>query len=173
MPEVHFIATLPVTQDASGAGRPPMILAADLEHVMLSVDGGAMWNPVALPPGLTQIGAIGIDGNRSLWVGGREGVWFSTDAGVSWKTLRNLFVTQVDSIFYDAAQQRVLVTALTSPVAFSVQLSENKVTYWDTGWKLRFVRPVGDHLIGATLFDGVVVQPQMVESPLNAQAALK
>ena len=30
--------------------------------------------------------------------------------------------------------------------------------------RLRFVRPVGDHLVGATMYDGVVVQPTMVES---------
>jgi hypothetical protein len=38
------------------------------------------------------------------------------------------------------------------------------VTSWDTGWSLRFVRPVGDYLVGATLFDGIVVQPRMVDS---------
>ena len=36
--------------------------------------------------------------------------------------------------------------------------------YWNTGWNLRLVRPVGDHLVGATLFDGIVVQPRMVDS---------
>jgi hypothetical protein len=39
-----------------------------------------------------------------------------------------------------------------------------KVSWWDTGWNLRFMRPVGDHLVGATLFDGIVVQPRMVDS---------
>ncbi len=174
MSEVHFVATLPLGNNVSDVGTvAPIFLAASLEQVSMSLDGGATWHSVALPVGLTQIGAVGVDGNRNLWVGGREGVWFSTDAGTTWKTLRNLFVTQVDNIFYDAAERRVLVTAFTSPVAFSVQLPDYKVTYWDTGWKLRFVRPVGDHLVGATLFDGVVVQPQMVESPLNARAALK
>ena len=31
---------------------------------------------------------------------------------------------------------------------------------------MRFVRVVGDHMIGATLYDGVVLQPRMVESPI-------
>jgi len=31
---------------------------------------------------------------------------------------------------------------------------------------LRFVRPVGDHLIGATLFDGMVLQPRMVATEI-------
>jgi hypothetical protein len=41
-----------------------------------------------------------------------------------------------------------------------------RVTTWDTGWNLRFVRPVGDYLVGATMFDGIVVQPRMVDSSL-------
>ena len=32
------------------------------------------------------------------------------------------------------------------------------------GLELRFVRPMGDHLVGATMFDGMVVQPRMVDS---------
>jgi hypothetical protein len=39
-----------------------------------------------------------------------------------------------------------------------------KVSWWDTGWNLRFMRPVGDHLAAATLYDGIVVQPRMVDS---------
>ena len=27
-----------------------------------------------------------------------------------------------------------------------------------------FVRPVGDHLVAVTLFDGMIVQPRMVDS---------
>ena len=38
------------------------------------------------------------------------------------------------------------------------------VTHWDTGWNLRFARPVGDHLLAATLYDGMIVQPKMVTS---------
>jgi hypothetical protein len=38
------------------------------------------------------------------------------------------------------------------------------VKYWNTGWNLKLVRSLGDHMVGATLFDGIVVQPQMVDS---------
>ena len=144
------------------------MLAGGLTQVMISNDAGDTWNALPLPKGLTQVGAVCVGGDGSLWVGGREGVWFSVDRGSTWSSLRNLFLTEVDSIFYDGAGHRILVTGASSPVAFSVQLPDNKVTYWDTGWKLRFVRPVGDHLVGATLFDGMVVQPQMVDSPVNA-----
>ncbi len=171
MPDVHYVAVMNPKDAAENPGS--MVLAASLQRLSLSPDGGATWDTVALPADLTQIGAAAIDGDKNLWVGGREGVWLSTDYGSTWKTLRNLFLTEVDSIYYDPGAQRVLVTASNSPVAFSVSLGDHKVNYWDTGWKLRFVRPIGDHLIGATLFDGVVVEPKMVDSPEVAAKAGK
>lgn len=153
MPEVRFVAV-----------QGPMQMAAGLRRIALSMDKGASWDVVALPADLTQIAAIAVDDQKNLWVGGREGAFYSTDYGMTWKTLRNLFVTQVDNIYFDPEGHRVLVTAFDSTVAFAAHLPDYKVSYWDTGWRLRFIRPVGDHLIGATLYDGVVVEPKMVES---------
>jgi len=121
---------------------------------------------VPLPPDLTQISSIAVDGLKNLWVGGTEGVYYSTDYGLTWKTMHNLFLTEVNSIFYDAASNQVLVTSSNQKFAFGVHLPDYKVNFWDTGWKLRFVRPVGDHLIGATLFDGMVLQPRMVATEI-------
>jgi photosystem II stability/assembly factor-like uncharacterized protein len=140
------------------------IFAGTLKRLAVSKDAGATWETVALPGDLTQIGSVAVDEMGHLWVGGREGVYLSNDNGASWKTLRNLFLTQVDSIYSDPAEHRVLVTSSGSTFAFAVSVPEYTVKYWDTGWKLRFARPVGDHLIGATLFDGMVVQPRMVDS---------
>jgi hypothetical protein len=47
------------------------------------------------------------------------------------------------------------------------------VHYWNSGWKLRFARPVGDHLVAATLFDGVVIQPRMVDSAFTSEKSVK
>ena len=167
--DVHFLAVL-LTGGAAGNTRSSSatLLAADLVGAMASTDGGQTWRAVALPAGLTQIGAVGLDGEENLWIGGREGVWYSANGGVEWKSLRNLFLTQVDSLFYDAAGHRMLVTASNSTAAFSVEYKTQKVTYLNTGWRLRFARPVGDHLIAGTLFDGIVVQPEMVATPVAA-----
>ena len=71
----------------------------------------------------------------------------------------------VNSLYYDAKGERVLVTANSSTtLVFAAHLPDKKVKYWNSGWNLRLVRPVGDHLVGATLFDGIVVQPEMVNS---------
>jgi hypothetical protein len=84
---------------------------------------------------------------------------------VNWQTLKGLFVRNVNSIFYDAAANRMLLSSNgPETVAFAVEIGSMQVSWWDTGWNLRFVRPVGDHLVAATLFDGIVVQPRMVDS---------
>lgn len=168
--EVHFLTgTASEGAATSAPGEAPVLLAADLATAAMSADGGQNWRAVPLPAGLTQIGAVGMDGENNLWIGGREGVWFSSNEGAEWKSLRNLFLTQVDSLFYDAAGGRMLVTAANSTSAFSVQAKTQKVTYLNTGWRLRFVRPVGDHLVAGTLFDGMVLQPEMVTTPLPGE----
>jgi photosystem II stability/assembly factor-like uncharacterized protein len=155
LPDTHFVAV-----------HGQMVMAAGLRRIALSMDGGNKWDVVPLPSSLTQISAVAIDGMKNLWVGGTEGAFYSTDYGLTWKTLQNLYLNQVNDIHYDAASHQVLVTSANQKFAFGVQLPSYTVKFWDTGWKLRFVRPVGDHLIGATLFDGMVLQPRMVASQI-------
>ncbi len=153
LPEVRFISN-----------RDTTLLASGLKSMALSADAGVSWKPISLPHGLTQVGALSLDGRNGIWVGGREGLFYSTDAGLSWQQLPNFSISQVDAIFYDASADRILATTAESTFVYSVHVPDLKLVYWDTGWKLRFARPVGDYLIGATLYDGVVVQPRMVES---------
>jgi len=155
MPETRFVAV-----------QKAVVAVASLRRLELSLDDGATWDVVALPPDLTQITAMTVDELNNVWVGGPEGAYHSTDYGLTWKTLPNLYVTQVDGMYFDAAEHRVLVTAANTTFVFAAHVPDYKITYWDTGWNLRFVRPVGDHLLGATFFDGVVLQPRMVDSSL-------
>jgi photosystem II stability/assembly factor-like uncharacterized protein len=142
-----------------------VILLASLRSMMVSLDGGGKWQAVSLPANLSQVSAIAVDDLGELWVGGREGVFLSSDSGTSWTTLKNLYASDVNSLYFDAKGERVLATANASTtMAFAVHLPAKTVSYWDTGWHLRFLRPVGDYLVGGTLFDGVVLQPRMVQS---------
>ena len=150
-----------------------VLLATGLKRIELSVDGGEKWTSVALPAELTQVAAVALDGQGTLWVGGREGVFYSTNHGASWMQVHNLLTPQVDGIYYDAGGDRMLLTTSVSPMIFAVHLPDHRVTYWDTGWKLRFARPVGDHLLGATLYDGIVVQPKMVDSSFGNMHAVE
>ncbi|NYF80953.1 WD40/YVTN/BNR-like repeat-containing protein [Granulicella arctica] len=151
-----------------GSGRS-VILAAGLRSMVLSKDGGTSWKPVAAPGQLAQITAVAVDGDGGLWAGGREGVYVSEDNGSSWQSLPGLVVNDVNSIFYDARGQRMLITSAgKSTIAFAVHLPDHKIRFWDTGWNLRFMRPIGDHLLAVTPFDGVVIEPRMVDSSESA-----
>jgi photosystem II stability/assembly factor-like uncharacterized protein len=157
MPETRYIALQRST-----------LLVAGFKHLALSQDGGAHWTPLALPGGLTQISTIAVDDQKTLWVGGRDGIFFSPDNGANWHTLKDLNINEVDSVFFDATGSRVLITCANSNVVFAVSTLSHKVNYWDSGWRLRFARPMGDYMLGITLYDGVVVQPKMVDSGVAA-----
>jgi ligand-binding sensor domain-containing protein len=142
-----------------------LVFAANLRGAVLSSDGGQTWTSVGPPAELTQAAAVAVDGFGGLWIGGREGVYHSEDKGATWHSVTNLYVRDVNSLFYDERGERILVTGNSSTTfVFSAHLPDKKVSYWNTGWNLRLVRPMGNHLVGATLFDGVVIQPEMVNS---------
>jgi photosystem II stability/assembly factor-like uncharacterized protein len=147
------------------AAARSMLVAATLNSATLSLDSGRTWASVRLPEGLEQLSGVAVDGSGGLWIGGREGVFSSQDGGTTWQTLKNFNIHDVSSLFYDEPSERMLITANSkNTVAFEVHLPDRAVHYWNTGWNMRLVRPVGDHLVGATLFDGMVVQPRMVDS---------
>jgi photosystem II stability/assembly factor-like uncharacterized protein len=143
----------------------PEVVVASLDRVLLSPDGGRRWSPVNLPSGLTQVTGLAVDGFGSVWLGGRDGLYWSSDHGLTWQTLPRVSIRDVNNIYYDAPSERIVVTSGgPSTIVFAVHLPDRTVKFWDTGWNLRFARPVGDHMVGATMFDGVVVQPRMVDS---------
>jgi photosystem II stability/assembly factor-like uncharacterized protein len=100
LPDTHFLAAHDTT-----------LMVAGLRRIAISVDGGTKWDTVALPGDLTQISSIGVDDAKNLWVGGTEGVYYSIDYGLSWKTLHNLALTEVNGLYFDAPAHQMLVTS--------------------------------------------------------------
>lgn len=148
------------------------VVAATLHALYFSADAGATWTPIKLPEVLTQLTAIAVTPTGELWTGSREGVFVSSDAGITWATPKNLYVPSVNNIFYDEASDRMMVTTGgPSSFVFTVQFPQRQITYADSGWTLRLARPIGDHIIAATLYDGIVVQPLMVPSPMPSSTA--
>ena len=153
------------------------VVAATLHEVQLSSDSGAAWQPVPLPEKFTQLSAIAVDAAGEVWIGGREGVFITSNRGKSWSVPKDLYLNAVNNIFYDESSDRIVVTTSgNSSLVFTVQMPGKQVSFTDTGWNLRFARLMDDHIIAATLFDGIVVQPRMVVSavaPLvSAQMAI-
>ena len=165
------VSSLEMNEVRFFALQKDVLLAAGLKRMVVSLDGGGKWTSVAMPANLTQIAAVAVDDGKDLWVGGREGVFYSSNHGATWKQVHNLETPQVDGIFFDPGGNRILLTTSVSTMIFSVQLPDHKVSYLDTGWRLRFARPVGDHMLGVTLYDGIVVQPKMVDSSFGSTHA--
>jgi photosystem II stability/assembly factor-like uncharacterized protein len=145
------------------------ITTGSLHAAFVSRDAGSSWTPIPTADPLKRIGAFAADDQGGLWMGGREGLYTSMDDGGHWKELPNLLITDVNSLSFDATTKQLFVTGTDSPVAFEVQFPDQKVTRWDTGWTMRFIHRIGDHMIGATLFDGMVLQPRMVDSTQASQ----
>ena len=159
--QVVAAGTTPLRYLAAGHGK---VLAADLKSMEISSDG-AKWTPVKMPVGLTQLSGVAVDGEGEIWAVGGEGILYSMDDGAHWSRVPKLDLNDVNSVYYDATSERMLVTANNSSTfACAIAVTDKGVQCWDTGWHLRQLRPVGDHFVGVTLFDGVVVQPRMVES---------
>ena len=141
------------------------VAVADLKTMSLSTDEGVSFHTVTGPSELTMISSVALDGSGHLWIGGREGVYLSDDDGATWHTQKGLFVPNTSGLYFDPAGNRVLVTSSKpGTVVFAVHEPEMSVKYWEAGWVLRGARPVGDHLVGVTPYDGIVLQPRMVVS---------
>jgi photosystem II stability/assembly factor-like uncharacterized protein len=146
------------------------VVSASLHNLSFSADSGKTWGAVLLPEGLTQVAAVSVEPSGAIWVGGREGIFVTKNGGNDWTTPKNLFVNTVNSIYFDEASSRMIVTTGSyGNIVFLVQVPSEKVSFADSGWNLRFARPMGDHLIAATLYDGIVVQPQMVATPMQGE----
>ena len=127
---------------------------------MLSEDNGQNWKPIPVPPSLSGIGALALSADGALWAGGREGVFYSKDAGTNWEQIKNLPLGEIGGLDYDPALKRVLVSSRTSTVIFGVDAEGSPWKYWQAGWKVHQVVQQGNRLVAASLFDGVVMEPE-------------
>jgi photosystem II stability/assembly factor-like uncharacterized protein len=146
-------------QTVKSAGE--LVLASRREGLALSPDGGHTWQPLPLPEHLTSANTIAVAPGGSLWLGGREGVFYSEDKGATWSQIKTLPISNINSLSYDSDLKRIMVTSWNSTWVLAVDEQTRNFKWWDAGWNLRAVRSLGGRLMGASLFNGVIVQPQM------------
>lgn len=134
------------------AGRPAGLVE--------STDGGQTWMPISIPQMITRIHCIAFTPDGSLWVGAREGVFFTPDLGQSWKWLKRLPFRDVNDVSYDAAIHKVLVSSNVSDQIFAIDPKTITWTWWQAGYNIALIRAAGNRLVAASVDDGVVVEPQ-------------
>jgi len=149
-----------VSSYLSVAAHGAQLVAARTEGVVLSTDAGLTWMPIGIPTMLTRIHRVVFSANGTLWLGAREGVYFTRDKGKTWMWVHRLPFGDIDDLYYDAATNKVLVSSRASDQVFVIDPQTLDWTYRQTGFKISLIRTAGQQLIAASLFDGVLLEAQ-------------
>ena len=144
----------------SVASHAGMMAAARPDGVAFSTDSGSTWMPMGIPAMLTRIRTVTFSGDGTIWLGAREGVYFSHDKGKTWLWIGRLPFSDVDDLYYDEPSNRVLVSSRTSEQIYAINAKTLKWEWWQTGYRIGLVRTAAGHVVAASLFDGVLVEPQ-------------
>ncbi len=139
--------------------------AARADGVALSKDAGQTWWPMGVPTMLTRIHSIAFSPDGTLWLGAREGVYYTQDMGKTWLWIHRLPFRDVDDISYDAAMKRILVSSRSSDQVYAIDPKTMTWDWWQTGYQIALIRAAGDRLVAASLDDGVLLGPKVPTAP--------
>jgi len=155
------------------AAQDKFVLVANFHRLFVSQDDGANWQPALVPDGLSRVAATSISPDGVFWIAGPEGIWISHDSGTTWQAVKTLPINNINSLTWDAGEGRMMVTSWKGGLFFGSSDDAASWKYWSSGWELRGVRSTGGRLLGASLFNGVVMDPAGVASghPATAPAA--
>lgn len=151
----------------SVAAHAATMAAARPGGVILSSDSGQTWWPMGIPTNLTRIQRVAFSSDGTLWVGAREGIYFTRDKGKTWMWVHRLPLSGVDDVYYDARQDKVLVCSRGSDLVYSIDAKSLDWKWRQTGFPLVLVRPAGDRLMAASLDDGVLAETQSAKSEIG------
>jgi photosystem II stability/assembly factor-like uncharacterized protein len=144
----------------SVAAHGAMMAAARADGVVFSADAGLTWRPMGIPTMLTRIHRVAFSADGTLWLGAREGVYFTRDKGRTWLWIERLPFRDVDDLYFDSGLGRVLVSSRESDQVFVIDPKSLSWKYSRTGYRIALIRSAGGRLVAASLDDGVVVEPQ-------------
>jgi photosystem II stability/assembly factor-like uncharacterized protein len=138
------------------------VVAATRSSVLFSHDSGATWKHAGLPSYVVSIRSAAIASDGQILIAAREGAFRSGDGGATWEHVVNgLPAKDITSVSFDSTHHRLLATSDASGVIFE---SRDGGRSWqrgpDSGFPLRRVSVIGGRFVGATPFDGVILQPE-------------
>jgi len=151
-------------------GHGSTVVAAARTKVYVSTDNGATFNEHSLAQHVTSIRGVTLTPESHILVASREGAFQSSDSGATWShVIAGLPDKEITSITFDSGAKRLLATSLQTGVIF--QSTDNGRSWQrgpDSGYPLRRVSVVHGRFVGATPFDGVILQPE--NDPQSAAA---
>ena len=116
--------------------------------------------PIGIPAMLTRIHCVAFSADGTLWLGAREGVYFSRDLGKTWLWVHRLPLNDVDDLTYDDHLGQILVSSRLSDQVFAINPKTLEWKFAQTGYHVNLVRAAAGRLLEASMFDGVVVEPE-------------
>jgi photosystem II stability/assembly factor-like uncharacterized protein len=144
----------------TAAAHGSTLAAARRDAVVVSTDAGLTWAPSELPAQITHIHRAAFSAEGTLWLGTREGVFFSRDQGKTWQWLERLPFRDVNDLFFDVHSGKVLVSSRNSDFVFAI---DPVALTWNwrviSGYRIHLIRSAGGRLMAASLYDGVLVEP--------------
>jgi photosystem II stability/assembly factor-like uncharacterized protein len=150
------------------------VVAATHSSVLVSSDTGATWKLAVLPSYVVSIRSAAIASDSQIMIASREGAFRSGDGGATWEHVVNgLPAKDITSVSFDSTRKRLLATSDATGVIFE---SRDGGRSWqrgpDSGFPLRRVSVIGGRLVGATPFDGVILQPENESISAAAEAGI-
>ena len=116
---------------------------------------------MSVPTMLTRIHGIIFSPDGTLWLGAREGVYFTRDLGKSWLWIHRLPLNDIDDLSVDPVSKRILVSSNLSDQIYAIDPKTMTWVWWQTGFQIALIRAAGDHLVAASLDDGVLIGPKL------------
>jgi photosystem II stability/assembly factor-like uncharacterized protein len=143
----------------SATSHGALLVAARTDGVVFSTDAGLSWMPLRIPTMLTRIHRVAFSADGTLWLGAREGVYFTRDRGKTWLWIERLPFRDVDDLFYDQAMGRVLVSSRSGGQVYVIDPKTLAWTWAQSGYRIALIRAAGGRLLAASLYDGVLMEP--------------
>jgi outer membrane protein assembly factor BamB len=97
----------------------------------------------------------------TLWVGSRDGVYFFNSNDKSWMAFSRFPLRGIDDVYYDAGLNKVLFSSRTSDHVYAIDPSTKAWQLFMAGYRLHLIRASNDHLVAASLYDGVLMGPKV------------
>ena len=148
------------------------LVAATRSTALVSNDNGATWKQAGLPSYVVGIRGAAIASDSQIVIAAREGAFRSSDGGATWEhAVNGLPSKDITSVSFDSTRKRLLATSDATGVIFE---SRDGGRSWqrgpDSGFPLRRVSVIGGRFVGATPFDGVILQPENESISAAAEA---
>ncbi len=147
--------------------------AARADGVVFSSDNGRTWWPMGVPTMLTRIHRVVFSPDGTLWLGAREGVYYTRDMGKTWMWIHRLPFRDVDDLSYDPALKRILVSSRSSDQIYGIDPKTMTWDWWRTGYDIVLIRAAGNRLVAASLDDGVLMGPHTAPGESTPAAAMR